>query len=75
MSAIDLRKKIKELVEVERNESILEAIKALLQEAGNKSVAKEKLISRARKSELDIENGRLMDRSEIEVKTNEFLKE
>jgi len=73
MSAIDLRKEIKELAEVERNESILEAIKILLQEAGNKSVAKEKLKSRSRKSELDIENGRLMDRSEIERKTNAIL--
>ena len=70
MQAIDIKTELRTLIENETDNSILEAIKTLLQKSSLNPVLKEKLTSRALKSEKDIAAGRVMSREELEQKLN-----
>ena len=70
MGTVELRKELKGLIEKENDRSILEAIKTLLKKTRPDSTLKDKLTSRAAKSEEDITAGRVMDRQEFEQKLN-----
>jgi len=59
MRAINLKTEVKQLIEEEQDESILKAIRTLLQKVGLNATLKEKLTSRALQSEIEIKSGRL----------------
>lgn len=73
MRTIDIKTELRTLIENETDNSILEAIKTLLKKTHLNPILKEKLTSRALKSEEDISAGRVMDRSEIEQRLNKRL--
>jgi hypothetical protein len=56
MNAADIKTELRELIENETDLHVLEAIKTLLKKSSLDSLFKEKLTSRALKSEEDIEN-------------------
>ena len=74
MSSIAIKIELKELIEQERDLSILKAIKALLKKTTLDSVLREKLTQRAIKSEEDIKAGRVLSRAEIIRQTDKRLK-
>lgn len=71
MSTSELRNELKHLIEVEPDKSLLEAIHSLLMSASANEILKVKLSSRALKSENDIAEGRVMDKSEFENRIKE----
>ena len=73
MRAVDIKTELRELIEKETDNSILEAIKTLLKKSSLNPALKEKLTSRALKAEKDISAGRVMDRKELESKLNDKL--
>jgi len=73
MKAIDIKSELRILIENETDNSILEAIKTLLKKTHLNPTLKEKLTSRALKSEEDITEGRVMDRTELEQRLNKHL--
>ena len=73
MKAIDIKTELRTLIENETDNSILEAIKTLLKKSSLDPVLKEKLTSRALRSEEDIAAGRVMDRAELEQRLNKRL--
>lgn len=73
MKAIDIKTELLTLIENETDNGILESIKAMLQKSSLNPELKEKLSSRALKSEEDIAAGRVMSREELEEKLNERL--
>jgi hypothetical protein len=74
MSAIAIKVELQELIEQEKDLSILKAIKALLTKTALDTVLREKLTRRAIQSEDDIKEGRLLSRSEIIRKTDKLIK-
>ena len=70
MNTAEIREELRNLIDQENDYSILEAIKTLLKKSSLDPVLKDKLISRAMKSEADIAEGRVMDRQEFEEKLN-----
>lgn len=74
MSAIAIKTELKELIEQERDLSILKAIKALLKKTTLDSVLREKLTSRAIRSEEDINEGRVLNRAEIVRHTDKLIR-
>lgn len=70
MKAVDIKTELRELIEKETDNSILEAIKTLLKKSSLNPVLKQKLTSRALKANEDIAAGRVMDRKELELKLN-----
>jgi hypothetical protein len=73
MKNVDIKTELRELIEKETDNSILEAIKTLLKKSSLNPALKEKLTSRALKAEEDISAGRLMNRKEIESKLNDRM--
>ena len=73
MSTTELKSELKLLIDSEPNASILEAIHSLLKSASANDILKVKLSSRALKSEADIMEGRVMDRSEFEKRVKQGL--
>ena len=73
MSTTELKSELKLLIDSEPNASILEAIHYLLKSASANDILKVKLSSRALKSEADIMEGRVMDRSEFEKRVKQGL--
>jgi hypothetical protein len=76
MSSMDVENIKTELFTLIKGESdhyILEAIHTLLKKASLDPLLKDKLSSRARISENDIEEGRTMNRKELERKLNDRL--
>jgi len=73
MKTVDIKTELRTLIENETDTSILEAIKTLLKKSSLNPILKEKLTSRALKSEEDISAGRVMDRAELEQKLNRHL--
>ncbi len=74
MSAITIKTELKELIERERDLTILKAIKALLKKTTLDTVLREKLTRRAIRSEEDIKVGRVLSRAEIIRQTNKLIR-
>jgi len=73
MEKVDIKIELQALIEKETDSSILEAIGTLLRKSNLDPTLKQKLTSRALKSEEDIAAGRVMDRKELEQKLNSRL--
>lgn len=74
MSATAIKIELKELIENERDLSILKAIKALLRKTTLDTILREKLSQRAIRSEEDIKSGRVLNRKEIIRQTDKLIK-
>ena len=74
MSAVAIKTELKELIEQERDLSILKAIKALLKKTTLDAILREKLTQRAIRSEEDIKKGKVLTRAEIIKKTDKLIK-
>ena len=74
MSATAIKIELKELIEKERDLSILKAIKALLRKTTLDTDLREKLSQRAIRSEEDIKSGRVLNRKEIIRQTDKLIK-
>ena len=68
-----IKTELKELIEQERDLTILKAIKALLKKTTLDTTLREKLTQRAIRSEEDIKDGRVLSRSEIIKKTDKLI--
>lgn len=73
MKSIDIKQELRVLIDEERDLHILEAIKTLLMKSSLNPVLKEKLTSRALRSEKDIKLGKVYTREEIEKKLDNSL--
>ncbi len=74
MAAIDIKTELTQLIQKEKDISILEAIKTLLSRSSKSAILANKLESRALKSEKDIKEGKVFSSDEIRTQTNDFLK-
>lgn len=74
MNAAAIKTELKELIEKERDLSILKAIKALLRKTSLDTTLREKLSQRAIRSEEDIKSGRVLSRKEIIRQTDKLIK-
>ncbi|MCE9540306.1 MAG: hypothetical protein K8R85_13970 [Bacteroidetes bacterium] len=74
MSATAIKIELKELIEKERDLSILKAIKALLRKTTLDNILRKKLSQRALRSEEDINSGRVLNRKEIIRQTDKLIK-
>jgi hypothetical protein len=74
MTTISIKTELKELIERERDVSILKAIKALLQKTTLDTTLREKLSRRAMRAEEDIKADRTFSRAEIVKQTNKLIK-
>ena len=72
MKAINLKSELIQLIEEERDESILKAIKTLLQKTGLDATLKEKLTNRALQSEKEILSGKLLSKADIIRQTDKI---
>lgn len=68
MNASDIKIELQKLIEQEKDLHILEAIKTLVKRSSLNPELKEKLTSRALKSEQNIKEGKLLSRQELEEK-------
>lgn len=66
MSTSELKSELKNLIENESDPQILTAVKVLLKKSHSEQKLKEKLTSRALKSEKNIKEGKVLDRKEVE---------
>lgn len=73
MKAVDIKQELRSLIDQEKDLHILEAIRTLLQKSSLNPVLKEKLTSRALKSERDIKEGNVYTRAEMEKKLDSRL--
>ena len=73
MKAVDIKRELRSLIDQENDLHVLEAIKTLLQKSSLDPVLKEKLTSRALKSEKDIHEGNVYTRAELEKKLDSKL--
>jgi len=69
MSTIEIKTELQQMIERENDIGVLEAIRTILQKTSLNPVLKEKLTERALKSEKDIAEGRLLDKEEIQQRT------
>lgn len=65
MSTADLKSELKLLIDKESDPQILTAIKKILKKTNSEQKLKEKLVSRAEKSEKDIKEGNVYKREEV----------
>jgi len=72
MKAINLKSELIQLIEEEKDESILKAIKTLLQKTGLDATLKEKLTNRALQSEKEIISGKLLSKAEVIRQTDKI---
>ena len=70
MNATDIKTELRELIDNETDLHVLEAIKTLLKKSSLDPLLKEKLTSRALKSEKDIEKRKLLNREDFEEELN-----
>jgi len=73
MEMQDIKSELRHLIEKENDHHILEAIRTLLEKTSLDPQLKEKLTSRALKSEQDIKEGRVMERNEFAKKLSDRL--
>ena len=74
MSELTIKTEIKDLIEQERDLTILNAIKALLKKTSLDTTLRDKLSERAIHSEDDIIQGRILTKAEIIKQTNKLIK-
>lgn len=74
MATIDIKAELTQMIQKEKDHSILEAIKTLLSRASKSSLLAEKLESRALESEKNIKVGKVFSSDDIRKQTNDFLK-
>jgi hypothetical protein len=72
MRAVNLKSELIQLIEEEKDESILKAIKTLLQKTGLDATLKEKLTTRALQSEKEIISGHLLSKAEVIRQTDKI---
>jgi hypothetical protein len=70
MSTIELKTELQRMIEQETDVNVLKAIRTILQKTSLNPVLKEKLTSRALKSEADIQAGRLFSKEDVIKRTN-----
>lgn len=70
MGTISIKEELKALIEQEMDQSVLEAIRTLLKKASRNELLKDKLTTRVQRSNVDISEGRLLSREEVERKTD-----
>lgn len=73
MATTDIKVELKRLIDQEVDNNVLEALKTLLNTSKLNITLKEKLNSRALKSEQDIKNQNVYTQDEIREKTKQFL--
>lgn len=74
MSSVEIKKELKRLIERESNQDILKAIHTILNRSvAEEEVLREKLTSRAQRSNEDISKDKLMDRKSVEEQTEDLL--
>jgi hypothetical protein len=69
MSAIEIKTELQQMIEREKDMSVLEAIRTILQKTSLNPMLKEKLTARALKSEKDITEGHLFRKEEVAQRT------
>lgn len=74
MSAVTIKTELKELIEQERDLSILKAIKALLKKTTLDTSLREKLTKRAIKSEEDMKLGKVLTKAQLIKQTDKLIK-
>lgn len=70
MSTVELKTELQQMIEQETDVNILKAIRTILQKTSLNPVLKEKLTSRALKSEADIQSGRLFGKEDVLKRTD-----
>ena len=70
MSAIEIKTELQQMIERETDLGVLQAIRTILQKTSLDPILKEKLSSRALKSEEDIKAGRVFSREEVTRRTS-----
>lgn len=73
MGAIDIKTELQQMIEKETDINILKAIRVILQKTSIDPALKDKLTSRALKSEEDIRTGRLYTPEEVVSLTDRIL--
>ena len=73
MNTIEIKQDLPNIIEVENDQDILEAIRELLQKPEIDQVLQEKLISRALKTEVDFKAGKIYTRAEGIERTNNLI--
>ncbi len=73
MKTVDIKQELRSLIDQEEDLHVLKAIRTLLQKSSLNSILKEKLTSRALKSESDIKEGKVYTRAELEKKLDSKL--
>jgi hypothetical protein len=73
MDTIDIKEKIKQMIDLEDDPAVLDAVKDLLNHPLIDPVLQAKLVSRALKAEDDIKAGRVYTRDEFKSKVNEHI--
>lgn len=70
MSTGELRTELQKMIEQEADVTVLKAIRTILQKTSLNPALKEKLTSRALKSEADIKAGRVFSKSDVIKRTS-----
>jgi hypothetical protein len=70
MSTGELRTELQKMIGQETDVTVLKAIRTILQKTSLNPVLKEKLTSRAHKSETDIKAGRVFSKNDVIKRTN-----
>lgn len=70
MGAVEIRTELQRMIEQETNVTVLEAIRTLPLKTALNPILKEKLTTRALKSEEDIAEGRTFSKDEVSKHTN-----
>ncbi|TVR75949.1 MAG: hypothetical protein EA412_14615 [Chitinophagaceae bacterium] len=73
MRVTEIKKELKQLIELENDPEILDAIRTLLSKSVKELMLKEKLIARAKRSNKDIKEGKLLSRDDVETKRDSYL--
>lgn len=71
MSTVELKTELQQMIERETDVNVLKAIRTILQKTSLNPVLKEKLTSRALKSEADIQAGRVFSREDVEKRISQ----
>jgi len=69
MSTTEIKVELQRMIEQEKDISVLEAIRTILQKTSLDPILKEKLTTRALQSEKDIAEGRLLSKDEVALRT------
>ncbi len=70
MTITEIKTELQQMIEHETDVNVLQAIRTLLRKTSLNPMMREKLTSRATKSEEDIKAGRLFSKEEVITRTN-----